>query len=352
MNQRKTHLDILRIFAIFLVIHNHTPEALNCNGLGPLSTCCVSLGAILTLMAVPLFFMISGALLLPKDEPLPILFRKRVLRFILIIGIFWTVQYAFVFFWRDEPWDFARFVELVACNGWVGIPTYVAWYLYAYLGLLLILPYTRTLARNISNTGFLYLFVLQFCFCWFLPAVYSLYTKSDTLPLSLSLVPLYREPGICPFSLMYGVFYMLLGYFLECRLADFVLSRKHLLALYSASIVIIAVSILVAWYATGSYSPGQLAYGCLVIPVASLFLIAKRIRVSSPGICKSLQTFSGAVLFVMLTENLFRILMGPFYSFLSLHIPLHLANLAFAILTCLAALCVGSVVKRFSGHIL
>lgn len=352
MNQRKTHLDILRILAIFLVIYNHTPESMRYEGLGTFSLCCVSAGSVIMLMAVPLFFMISGALLLTKDEPLPLLFRKRVLRFVLVIVIFWAIQYAFVLFRRGVPWDFGRFLELTLCGGWIGIPTWVEWYLYAYLGLLLVLPFTRILARNFSNANFLYLFALQLCFCWLFPVLYALLTSSDSHPLSLSLVPLDRMPGIYPFSLMYGVFYMLLGYFLEHRLTDFEPTRKKLLALWFASFGIIAVSILVTRHVTGSLRPGELAYGCLLLPSATLFLTVKSIHISSLRISKPLQTFSGAVLFVMLTENLFRIMLGPCTGILAQYMPLHLANLCFAFITCLAALCIGAVVKRFSFSIL
>lgn len=322
-------------------------------GLGTFGLCCVSVGSVIMLTAVPLFFMISGALLLTKDEPLTYLFRKRVLRFALVIAIFWAIQYAFVYFRRGVPWDFGRFLELTLCDGWVCVPTEVSWYLYAYIGLLLILPFTRILARNFSNVNFLYLFALQFCFCWILPTIYALYSGSDiACPRPLSLVPLRRMPGIYPFNLMYGVFYMLLGYFLEHRLKNYEFNRKHLFVLYSASSIIIIATIVAVRHVTGSYSPGQLTYGCLVLPAAALFLTAKRVQVASSCIRKSLQTFSGAVLFVMLTENLFRILLGPCTGLLAQYMPLHLANLCFASITCLAALCIGAVVKRFSFSIL
>lgn len=120
---------------------------------------------------------------------------------------------------------------------------------------------------------------------------------------------------------MYGVFYMLLGYFLEHRLADFEPTRKKLFALWFASFGIIAVSILVTRHVTGSLRPGELAYGCLLLPSATLFLTVKSIHISSLRISKPLQTFSGAVLFVMLMENLFRIMLGSCEGILAQYMP-------------------------------
>lgn len=38
--------------------------------------------------AVPIFFMVSGALLLGKDEPISVIFRKRISRFVQVILVF------------------------------------------------------------------------------------------------------------------------------------------------------------------------------------------------------------------------------------------------------------------------
>ena len=73
MKQRKLHYDILRIIASLCVIYNHTSErgyylyAFPCSFI--LKDFYIAVAALIA-VAVPIFFMISGALLLSKDEPL------------------------------------------------------------------------------------------------------------------------------------------------------------------------------------------------------------------------------------------------------------------------------------------
>lgn len=44
-------------------------------------------------MAVPVFFMVTGALLLHKEEPLLLVLQKRVFRFLIVLLLIAVVQY-------------------------------------------------------------------------------------------------------------------------------------------------------------------------------------------------------------------------------------------------------------------
>ena len=89
-NQKKTHLELIRLAAIFLVIWNHT----RANGFGLYLTSDgvpLVVGYFLSVyckIAVPLFLMVSGALLIPKKEGIKELFKKRILRIVLVIVVF------------------------------------------------------------------------------------------------------------------------------------------------------------------------------------------------------------------------------------------------------------------------
>lgn len=96
MQQRKTYIDALRIVAILGVLYNHTNRRGYCLYAFSEARICQDfyIGiATLAATAVPIFFMISGALLLPKKESLKELFQKRILRMVLVLLVFSGIQY-------------------------------------------------------------------------------------------------------------------------------------------------------------------------------------------------------------------------------------------------------------------
>ena len=91
------YIEILRIIALYLVLFNHT-------GNYGYSLYMVSQESryypiylflsVITVCNVPIFFMISGALLLGKEESLRVLFRKRIRKFLIVlIGISFFTMY-------------------------------------------------------------------------------------------------------------------------------------------------------------------------------------------------------------------------------------------------------------------
>ena len=91
--RRKLNLDVLRIVACFLVIVNHTDNKMLLS-LTPSKSWFVSAFIFyICKVAVPLFIMISGAVLLGKEESYKDLYKKRVLKTVLVILIFSFVYY-------------------------------------------------------------------------------------------------------------------------------------------------------------------------------------------------------------------------------------------------------------------
>ena len=134
-------------------------------------------------VAVPLFFMISGALLLPKRETLKRLLQKRVARFVVVILLFHIVQSTYYCvgggengigirsFLSDCYWGGMEAWYLL---GWTG--ACAVWFLYAYVGLLLTLPFLRLMVKDMEESHFFYLFGLQIALCVMCPAVFVLLT--------------------------------------------------------------------------------------------------------------------------------------------------------------------------------
>lgn len=111
-------------------------------------------------LAVPLFVMSSGALLLDPakvDEPLGVFFKKRFMRVGLPM-IFWTIAY---FGWGV----FVSGQPLTADNVLQGILSgsyYHLWFLYLLVGLYLVTPVLRVLVKHVNRDKFKYLLVLWF----------------------------------------------------------------------------------------------------------------------------------------------------------------------------------------------
>ena len=89
--QRKIYFDLIRIVAIFLVLFTHTHE------LGSklytlregdfVRLFYITLDCVRTINN-PLLFMISGALLLGRDESVGQVCKKRILRFVIVLFVF------------------------------------------------------------------------------------------------------------------------------------------------------------------------------------------------------------------------------------------------------------------------
>lgn len=202
MQQRKIHMDLLRIVAILCVIYNHTRERGYYLYAFPSSSVLhyfyIAMAAFIA-VAVPIFFMLSGALLLPKEESLGDLFRKRVCRIVLVIVLFSVLQYVIMLLeHRAEP-TVSYFLRALFEEGM--ITPY--WFLYAYLAYLLILPFLRKLVRVMKKQDYLYLFGLLLVVEGAIPAI--LYPFGVT-----ELNPFFELPLLNHVSV-----YPLLGYYIE-----------------------------------------------------------------------------------------------------------------------------------------
>lgn len=209
-SSRKTYLDVLRVLASFLVCYNHTngyslflhQEA---NG-SILSWCTVFLSSVTT-TNIPLFFMISGALLLGKEESYRTLWQKRISRILVLLFCASAGIYLLAPSGPLSVMDFARKLTQ-------GTVTVSYWYLYAYLGYLIFLPILRKIAHRITLGDILLLTGLR---TFFIPLRMSLnfllgYWGMEELVISQSLhIPLIGyDSFFCP----------LMGYYLCCK-ADF-----------------------------------------------------------------------------------------------------------------------------------
>lgn len=213
MQQRKTYIDALRIVAIFGVLYNHTNRrGYYLYAFSDARICQDFYIGIATLAAtaVPIFFMISGALLLPKKESLKELFQKRILKMVLVLLVFSGIQYVLLLLEERVTFSRKAVVQAVLQDG--VIPSY--WFLYAYIAYLLLLPILRKVAEVMSKQDYFYLFALLLLVEGFLPMVLNLAGIGGTNYF-------FSIPFLNPI-----IIYPLLGYYLEQYMKESYYNKK------------------------------------------------------------------------------------------------------------------------------
>lgn len=236
---KKVYFEVMRIIAMCLVIFNHLPGY----GLYQISTgwkqfIYMTL-TMFTRINVPLFFMISGALLLKKQEKMEKILRKRFLRFLILIFIFEAGMffcYKINATYNNLQYEFSikRFLNGFMAGNLDGVQSY--WYLYAYLGILLILPFMQRIANGLTKVEVSVLLTGHFLFCSFLPVmnlVLSSY-KLDTICLS--------NDFSVPFIVVKAFFYPIIGYYLEYFIDISKFRKRHIIRM----IILLIVGILIS----------------------------------------------------------------------------------------------------------
>ena len=157
---RLLHIDFLRILCIFLVMFTHTSTSGFSLYLNKINSNWFPLYIIIPFWiktAVPIFFMISGALLLKKEEPLSVIFKKRIWRFAQVLIIFSFINYLYNY----RNFNISLFSSLLYSQT---LAT-AYYFLYIYMSFLLMLPMWRALVKNLTNKIFIYLISLNLFFC-------------------------------------------------------------------------------------------------------------------------------------------------------------------------------------------
>lgn len=160
-NERIFYLDEIRALAILFVILIHvskwfaeveTPHTLFWN----FSSIIGSFGN----LGVPLFFMISGALLLNRKYELKSFFKRRFSR-IFIPFIFWIIIVSlFKIFFMDHGYGFHDIINIVFREGYV-------WFIWTLVGLYLFVPVLNPFIREFKMRGceyFLLIWIVTFVF--------------------------------------------------------------------------------------------------------------------------------------------------------------------------------------------
>lgn len=106
---KKLYIEILRIFACLLVIYNHTEEQgfflYQVDSIGSLPYIVHLIFTITSKCAVPIFFTISGALLITKEESIKSTYH-RIIKFLIDVMLFSTLYRILDFIATNRDIDF------------------------------------------------------------------------------------------------------------------------------------------------------------------------------------------------------------------------------------------------------
>lgn len=193
--------DILRILSIFSVILIHVSAEnwykpgvdrfwlennfLNC----------------LVRWSVPLFVVITGALLLDREN---ITIKSTYLKYFKKILICLIIWHFFYYFYTTPIFTISSFIK-AAKEGILGTTYAHLWYLYLLLGLYALLPILNKLVKALNKKELLYLLIIGF-------ATTSL-IKDITLFTNINFTRLIEPYKVFTFSTY--IFYFILGYYLK-----------------------------------------------------------------------------------------------------------------------------------------
>jgi len=281
--QNTDWINNLRLIALYAVIILHcTSLLLMQNGKVPFNDWLVAdfLNALVR-FAVPVFVMITGALLLPREYELGSFLKKRLTR-VVIPFIFWSLIYIW-YSWYNE--------ELVFTNNlWVDMKmvlhnlrngsSYHLWYVYMLIGLYFFIPIIGKFVRQASEKEILY-----FLLVWFL-----------VMMLNQPYLSRYN-PSIDMHYFVGYAGYLVLGNYLAYK--DF--NIKHLRA-YAWLAFIFGVGLITLgsfWLTQYHDLPGTMFYeplnpAVLLISV-SMFLIVKNTYPKVPPVVIKIRDFAGGL---------------------------------------------------------
>lgn len=213
-------LHAMRVFAIFMVVILHA------SGLILVESDFASydwwVGNIynaFTRMAVPIFFMISGYLLLTKEESATTFYRKRFGK-VLLPFLIWTIFYSVWYHLYRDGSNYASYNWASFDRHLIQPAYYHMWFLYVLSMFYLLMPLLRRLVNINNSAQLLWAVGIWFVSCYLLPIAYSAFA-----PLLLSEA---LRTEISAALLIPSFYFLLIGYlYLGCYLGRLSASKNQ-----------------------------------------------------------------------------------------------------------------------------
>ncbi len=214
MGKKKIHIEFMRILAIVFVMFNHTEGFLyftNCQGVKGFLYACVS---IFCKFAVPLFYMLSGALLLGKEEN----YFKIIKRAVKYIIILFAVSFLYFILYNRYELGKISLVDFFIKLYTTTICDHL-WYLYSYIAIILMLPLLRKLVKSMESKDYLYLAIMHFMFYGVVPIVdYLIFSGNNQ-------INSYFKPALFTSN---NLVFFIMGYFFENQIDPKLYKNKYI----------------------------------------------------------------------------------------------------------------------------
>ncbi len=185
---------------------------------------------------VPIFFMISGANLIGKDDSIRKCFFR--VRKIFIVLFFWSI----IYYGAD-----AQSVNWELISDWikriVSMPYWHLWYLYAYIAFLCTLPLLRKIGKNINKQEFHLIMAIGLLLTFVMPIM-----ETFTIPVYGELKPHWLVAA--------NVLYPLVGFYVDKKINIEDISKQHLLCLWIINACMFIISGLCEHYFL-KFNPGN-----------------------------------------------------------------------------------------------
>ena len=328
---RVVYLDALRLLCSFLVIVNHTYDYVRLSEASSSVRFASFASMSFSNIAVPVFLMISGCTLLTKQDDLRKTF-SRVLRIGLALVVFSFIYELYRFLTGQLPsLSIKRFLLFIYEQN----TTMAYWYLYMYLGLLLMLPFLQKLFASMQHQDFLLFFGISVFFISVWPLVVE-YTPMSAYCDHFSL-PLFGG----------SIAYLFWGGYLNKHM------KKNppawiLLVLIAACTLICAAVTDRAYVATSAQRYLFLDNTDLlpvVLTSLCVFLLFRQMRFSERS-AQLIRTLGSASFGIFLLSDLFISILFQPYLFLREHMPVFAAVTIYQIAIWFASLTCSLVLKR------
>lgn len=234
MNEKKpkiVYLEVLRILAIFGVLFCHTENYGVHHYVETTNVVNYWIGIFLASViqyCIPLFFMISGAVLLNREESIAYVYRHRVLKIAIVTILASLMQYL---------WDFREHRESMNLKGYFrmlyeGKAATPMWFLFSYLSLLMVLPLLQRLVRAIKDNSWFWYLLLTWCLLNDLLTIPEHYLGWSHTQLNLPILEGYVLASI-------------MGYYVEHRSGELFYKRRNVLILLGISMLLTIVGMYV-----------------------------------------------------------------------------------------------------------
>ena len=344
-SKRIAYLDILRIIAVVLVIFNHTGS----NGfqffVQARGTFFYPVSLFISFfdkIAVPLFFMISGVLLIPKEESYKEVL-KRFIKFAAILFCVSVIMFIYRYLKKDTMlFTFGEFFTALYSKGII----LQYWYLYAYLAYILMLPFIRKLAKGMEEKDFIWLLIL-----------FTLSTLLHILDYTVFKGKYLHNDHFDLFIGINYVFYPLLGYYLEYKIPTERYNKKTLIILAVSSVIALSAMVFMAYIrcsALQSWTEEDIPFfNCFVfLPAMTVFVVSKMWFMKHPAKPrgeKVLSAIAGTTFGLYLFEQIFRTELKFILEAMMKIIHPYIASWLWVLLVCIVGGCVVFLIRLIPG---